>query len=124
MGGKRMFGCYADGMKMTSHARDYLWWIPLGACFFVFWPLLGAGRALAGTTAICVFSVVIEQKWDKRSDRRFWLLLSGFALAHVVAIAAIPFGEPRAGLVAVPFGLVDLWAMLAALDWVEKSLPK
>jgi hypothetical protein len=111
-------------MKMASRVRDYLWWIPLGASFFALWPLLGAGRALAATTAICVFSVVIEQKWDRRSDPIFWLLLSGFALAHVVAIAAIPFGEPRAGLVAVPFGLVDLFAMLAALDWGEKSFPE
>ena len=116
-------GCYADQMKIASRARDYLWWIPLGATFFVLWPLVGAGRALAGATAICVFSVVIEQKWDRRSEPSFWLLLCGFALAHVVAIAAIPFGEPRAGLVAVPFGLVDLFAMLAVLDWAEKSFP-
>jgi hypothetical protein len=110
-------------MKIASGARDYLWWIPLGAVFFILWPLVGAGRALSGTTAVCVLSVVIEQRWHRRFDRTFWLLLGGFAVAHVVAIVIIPFGALRAGLVAVPFGLVDLFALLAALDWAEKRFP-
>lgn len=111
-------------MKLPSGARDYLWWIPLGAVFFILLPLLGPGRALAATTAVCVFSVVVEQRWHRRFDPKFWLLLAGLALAHSIAIAVIPFGSPRAGLAAVPFGLVDLFAMLAALDWVEKRFSK
>jgi O-antigen/teichoic acid export membrane protein len=110
-------------MKIRDNVRDYLWWIPLGAILFVLWPLIAAGRALAATTAVCVFSVIISEKWDRRFDRRFWLLLGVMALAHVVALAVIPFGEPRAGLAAVPFGFVDLLAMMAILHWAEKRFP-
>lgn len=99
-------------MALSHKAKDYLAAIPTALSFYALLPYIGAGKALATTTTACVFSVIISQKWENRIKIEFWVCLGVFLAFHVLAIAFIPFPEPKFGLVAVPFGFLDLFLML------------
>ena len=65
------------------------------------------GKALASGVMFAVFTAIIQTKWESRHDRRFWTLISVFALIHILALIILRFPEPQYGLVSLPFA----WSM-------------
>ncbi len=107
-------------MHLSGKARDYIAALPFAALLFVLWPLIGLSKALAGATIAAVFSSLLEQNWELRRDKTFWVVITALALIHIAAVWFIPFGRPQSGLVAVPIGFADYYAMSLLLRSTAK----
>ncbi|KPF52365.1 hypothetical protein IP65_16515 [Novosphingobium sp. AAP1] len=81
-------------------------------------------KALAASVTFGVFMAIIQAKWESRNDWRFWAVIAIFAVIHIVAISVIRFPEVRAGLVSLPFALVDGFIMWGLINWIERRFPR
>ena len=81
-------------------------------------------KALTASVTVGVFVAIIQTKWESRNDWRFWAVVAVFAVIHVVAISIIQFPEVRAGLVSLPFALVDGFIMWFLINWIERRFPR
>lgn len=80
-------------------------------------------KALAFSVAFGVFSAVIQAKWKSRHDWRLWAIVGIFGIAHVAILSLIHIAEPRFGLASLPFAIVDGFAMLGLINWIERRFP-
>src|SRR4051794_5052122 len=66
-------------------------------------------RALLIGLSLIVFSIVIDQMWERRQDWWFWLAVSILGGVHAYVLLVMPVPGPWATLaIAIPFMLVDL----------------
>ena len=83
-------------------------------------------KGLAAMLSFGVFATIIQTKSETRKqslgDWRFWLIIAIFAFVHIVAITVIKFPELKAGLISLPFALVDGFAMWFLIDWIERHV--
>ena len=107
-------------MQLSENARGYLSALPFALVLFALWPLIGLAKALAGATAVVVFSVLLEQNWRFRRKKPFQIAICVLALTHIAAIWLIPFEKPGSGLVAVPIAFVDYFVLSRFLGWIRK----
>lgn len=81
-------------------------------------------KGLAAGVSVGIFATIIQTKSETRkeslSDRRFWFVIAVLAVIHVVAISIIRFPELQAGLVSLPFALVDGFGMWGLINLIEK----
>jgi choline-glycine betaine transporter len=105
-------------------------WIIAGSALAVFALIASVTyleKGLAAGTAFYVFAIVIQTKSETRkeslSERRFWAVIAILAVIHIVAISVIKFPELRAGLISLPFALVDGFVMWGLINWIEKHFP-
>jgi hypothetical protein len=108
---------------MTERSRDYLMLLPAAVIYFGLWLLLGEGKAYAAAVVFGVFYVIISRCWDRRSDVRFWVIIGVFAFLHIGGLWLIDVPHVNAGLIALPFALVDGLVMWAILNWIETHFP-
>ena len=84
--------------------------------------------ALAAGITFGVFAIIIQEKWASRGDWRFWLVISVFALIHIIAITVIRFPQPRAGTITLtityPFAIIDGLVMWGLINWIERRFPR
>jgi len=87
-----------------------------------------AEKGLAAGVTLGVFITIIltkrETHKESLSDRRFWLVIASLAVIHIVAISIIKFPEARAGMVSLPFALVDGFLMWGLINWIERRFPQ
>lgn len=81
-------------------------------------------KALASGVTVGVFGAIIQTKWESRGDFRFWLILAIFSIFHIILIAVVKFPVPRAGLVSLPFALVDGFIIYGLINWIEHRFPR
>jgi hypothetical protein len=110
-------------IRLNERQVDNLLLITTAAVFFVVWPFGGMEKALASAVIFGVFSAIIQAKWGSRRDKRFWLVISVFAVVHIVALSLIQIPELRMGLISLPIALVDGFAMYRFINWIEKKFP-
>ena len=80
-------------------------------------------RALVLSGGFCVFFAIIQTQPAGRRDKRFWRLIGGLALFHLLLLALVPLGQFPFGIVVLPFMLADGFAIWALLKWTEKRFP-
>ncbi len=81
-------------------------------------------KALACSIVFGVFLSIIQTKWNKRRDRRFWIIIAILAIVHVIALSLIHIPELRFGLMSLSFALVDGFAMWWLINWIERRFPE
>lgn len=90
--------------------------------------LSNAEKGLAASSMVGVFYTIIRTKSETRkeslSEHRFWAVIAILAVIHIVAISVIKFPELEAGLVSLPFALVDGFIMWGLIDWIERRFPR
>lgn len=111
-------------MKSNNNIRDILWSFPLLILLVFFWHIFCPGKALATVSTVAVFSVIVEHKWNLRRRRLFWFTMCVFVGIHLAALFFISFPTVRSGLVAVPIAVMDGFAMITILNWLEKQFLK
>lgn len=110
-------------MQLDERSRDYLMVLPGGVILFGLWPLVGQGKAFATAMCFGVFYVLISRNWEKRREIRFWLVMGGFFVLHLVGLWFIRFPPLKAGLIAFPFALADGLLMYGILTWIDRMFP-
>lgn len=80
--------------------------------------------ALAIAVAVMVFIAIIQTKRDSWTDKRFWALLAVFAVAHIILFSLIHIPKLQYGLMALPFALVDGFAMWGIINWIDRRFPR
>jgi hypothetical protein len=81
-------------------------------------------KGLAASVTFGVFAAVIQTKWSSRGDWRFWAIIGVFAVLHIVVLFTVSFHQVRAGLISLPFALVDGFIMWGLINWIEKHFPR
>ncbi len=81
-------------------------------------------KALASGVIFGIFASIVSVKWESRHDLRFWIIISGFAVIHIVGLTLIDFPELRFGLMSLPFAFADGFIMWGVLNWIEKRFPQ
>jgi triacylglycerol esterase/lipase EstA (alpha/beta hydrolase family) len=81
-------------------------------------------KGLASSVTFGFFAAVIQTKWPSRGDWRFWAIIAAFALLHIVVLITVRFQQVRAGLISLPFALVDGFVMWGLINWVDKHFPR
>lgn len=111
--------------RLNERARDYLILIPVGVLLFGLRALIQAERAFAVAMSVYVFYVIISREWDRRREKRFWIVMLIFAVLHVVALSLvkIPHYRGPSAAIAFPFMFADGFAMWGILNWIEKRFP-
>ena len=107
-------------MELDEKWRDYMMLIPAGAIYFGLWPFTGEGKAFAAAVVFGVFYVVISRNWDRRRDWKFWTIIAFFGVAHLIGLSTINIPHLSAGLIALPFALVDGLIMYNVISWIER----
>lgn len=107
------------------HSREN--WILVGIGVIIFASVASISnleKGLAAMLSFGVFATIIQTKSETRKeslrDWRFWLIIAIFAVIHIVAITIIQFPELKAGLISLPFALVDGFAMWFLIKWIER----
>ena len=107
------------------------WWGMLCVIFgsaLVAWQFDRIGRFdLARPTlySIAMLGVAIAVRWQLRRHGWFWITMTVIAALHVTLILSIPWSTKWVpAFVAVPFGLADLYAMLAVLAVIGKFVER
>ena len=98
--------------------------VPLTVIFIAVAWISTLEKALAAAVTFGVFAAILQEKWSIRNDRRLWAILSFFVIIHIAFIALVKFPVPRAGLVSLPFALVDGFSMYGLINWIEKHHPR
>jgi len=80
-------------------------------------------KALAISVAFGAIATVVSVKLENGAGKTFWVVVSIFIAVHVVALTMIEFPQPRFGLIALPFGVIDALIMWGILNWTEKRFP-
>ncbi len=81
-------------------------------------------KGLAASVTFSVFTAVIQTKWASRRDWRFWAIIGVFAALHIAMLFVVTFPEVRAGLICLPFALIDGFVMWGLINWIEKHVPR
>ncbi|ROT94124.1 hypothetical protein EB810_13720 [Altererythrobacter sp. FM1] len=115
----------AKSRKGASSLRgNFIGILAVLAAFIFVYLVSNAEKALASAVVLGVFLTIIQTKSETRkeslADWRFWSVIAGLALIHIIAIAVINFPELRAGLISLPFALVDGFLMWWFLNWFER----
>lgn len=110
--------------------RSRLDWVVAGLIFFtliIVTLVSNAEKGLVAGVVVGVFATIIQTKSETRkkslSEQRFWFVIATFAIIHIVAISLIKFPELRAGLISLPFALVDGFLMWGLISWIERRFP-
>ena len=115
-----------NAKKAARRQSNLIGIILVFSVFAIAYILSNAEKALASAIVFGVFLTIIQTKAETRreqlSDWRFWITVSILAIIHFVVIAIVKFPELRAGLISLPFALVDVFAMWALINWIEKRL--
>ncbi len=78
--------------------------------------------ALPTLFGVGMIAVAIAVKWKLRRRVWFWITMLVIVALHVALIVSVPWTDRRVpGLALVPFGIVDLFVMLAIIS-VAKQL--
>lgn len=103
----------------NERERAWLMVIPVVALYLGLQNVIKEERAFLTSLSVYTFYVIISVEWRRRYDGRFWLLLSVFAIIHVIAIAFIrfPHFDGPSIAVALPFMFLDGFAMWGVLNW-------
>jgi hypothetical protein len=107
----------------VSRRSDMILAVPTLVVFSIIAVVSTLERALAFALAVAVFISIIQTKKESWRDRRFWIVLTVFALAHLVILSLIRIPELRYGMMAMPFALADGFAMWGIINWLERRSP-
>lgn len=111
--------------KPSVRARAPLATIAVLAIYLALRSVMQSERALLIGLSLIVFRIIIDQMWERRGDWWFWLALSILGCVHAFVLLVVRAPGPWATLaVALPFMLVDGFAMWAILSWIEKRMSK
>ena len=111
--------------RLTERGRDYLILLPVGVLLFGLRAFIQPDRAFAVAMSVYVFYVIISREWDRRRERRFWVVMLIFAVLHVFALSLVklPHYHVPSVAIAFPFMFADGFAMWGILNWIEKRFP-
>ena len=92
--------------------------------FFILVRFLSVSQALIGGGSVGVFLAILQSKWGSRRDKPFWVVMTAFAVVHLVALAVIRFPDPRYGALVFPFVMADAFVWWVIVNRVEKHFPQ
>jgi hypothetical protein len=107
--------------KPDERERDWLAMIPLGVVYFSLAHFLPAERALLFAIMVGAFYVAVSREWDRRGERRFWLLVTLLLAVHSLIFAAIrmpQFSGPSLAYV-LPIAFIDVFGLWGILRWAQ-----
>lgn len=102
-------------------------WLVIGALLIIFVAVALVStleKAFAVSMSLGVFAAVVQQKWDSRRDPRMWALLGAVAAGQLSAICLIHIPRFSTGLIFVPVGLAEGFALWGLLNWIERRFPR
>lgn len=108
-----------------AHRNRADWIVALALpVIFILLTLVTTGEnALAVTATVGALAAVVQQKWSSRKDPRMWVLVAVVAAIQIPAVFFIHIPRLSAGLVFLPFVLIEAFALWAVLNWIERRSP-
>jgi len=74
---------------------------------------------------VAILGIAIAIKWNLRSRGWFWITMTAIAALHIPLILLVPWTSRWIpALMVIPFGIMDLFAMLALIALVGRLLNK
>jgi hypothetical protein len=118
--------CMIGFRQPDNRERAWLMTIPGIALYLGLENVMQEERAFLIGLSFYVFYTIIDQMWDRRRDRWFWISLGAFGAIHLLAlsIVTVPHIQGPAMAVAFPFMFLDGFAMWAILKWIEQRVSK
>jgi hypothetical protein len=111
-----------DGFRPVTRRSDLILAISILPAFLAVSLVSGLEKALAFAVAFGVFLSIIQTR--KRRDPRFWAIMAILATIHVVVISLIHIPKLSAGIICLPFALVDGFGIWGFLNWVDRHFGK
>jgi len=92
----------------------------LGVIFLIVSAITDSEKALAFSVSLGVFSAVVQSRWESRSDPRMWVLVAVVALVQSAIIFLVKIPRVPAGLICLPFALIETYALWGLIGWLQK----
>jgi hypothetical protein len=107
-------------MRQSRPASDWLVAIFVIVIFSLVAWVSNLEKGLAAGVTFGVFAAIVQSKWASRGNWLFWAIIAVFAALHIALLFVITFPQVHAGLISLPFALVDGFFMWGLINWVEK----
>lgn len=105
-------------MKIDDKYHALLASVPSIIVYFGLRHVMQDERAFAIAMTVFVFYALLVVKWNSIHQVRFWILITIFAIIHVMLLSTIEFPHYSGpSLIILPFALADAFAMWGILNW-------
>jgi hypothetical protein len=81
-------------------------------------------NGLGVSVSFGVLATVVQTKWNSRRDPRMWALIGIVGAIQIPAIFLVHIPQLSVGLICLPFALVEGFAILGLLTWMERRFPR
>ena len=95
--------------------------IPVGILYFSLQAMVQRERAFLAAITVGAFYVAISREWDRRREKRFWVVVSLLMLAHLVFLTLIklPHFQGPSLSYGLPMAFADVFAVWGILRWTH-----
>lgn len=88
--------------------------------------LLNLEKGLAAMLSFGIFSIIIQTKSETQKESlsswHFWIIIAFFSIIHIFAIVIIPIPKLNAGIISIPFAIIDGFLMWFLINWIERHI--